>query len=218
MNTPESSSKIMEERMKAKDKKNPEVNSKKKYEKPEIKKHRSVSIISGSCSYYSPSVSFGTYYYWAEDGSRKAIRNIFVTFDFLFFCVRNSCSVRNIMAKYSTLNELVMAAPDPVSRTLTGSINETAIEMVAKFFSWLFPSIKSRKCLYRSLLILYWSKKFGLSPLLNVGLEFSEKVQGHAWLTVNNQPFCDSSRLYSRYPNNLATQGPVRFWCGTWSL
>lgn len=49
--------------MKANDKKKPEVNNKKKYEKPEVKKHRSVSIISGSCSYYSTSYNFGTYYY-----------------------------------------------------------------------------------------------------------------------------------------------------------
>ncbi len=53
----------MEEGMKKKDMKNVEAKSKKKYEKPEVKKHRSVSIISGSCSYYSPTQSFGTYYY-----------------------------------------------------------------------------------------------------------------------------------------------------------
>jgi hypothetical protein len=53
----------VEEGMKEKDKKNSEAKDKKKYQKPEIKKHRSVSIISGSCSYYSPSYSFGTYYY-----------------------------------------------------------------------------------------------------------------------------------------------------------
>jgi len=58
-----SSFKITEEGMKANDKKKPEVNNKKKYEKPEVKKHRSVSIISGSCSYYSTSYNFGTYYY-----------------------------------------------------------------------------------------------------------------------------------------------------------
>lgn len=49
--------------MKAEEKKVQEQETKKKYEKPEIKKHRSVSIISGSCSYYSVSFSFGTYYF-----------------------------------------------------------------------------------------------------------------------------------------------------------
>jgi len=119
------------------------------------------------------------------------------------------------MVKYYTPNELVNAVTGPASKSSVSRIDETAIEMVANFFSLLFPSIRKRKCLYRSLLILYWSDRFGLSPLLNVGLKFSGQVQGHAWLTVANQPFCDSSRLCTHYPSELATQGRVRFWCGT---
>jgi hypothetical protein len=49
--------------MKTIEKKKLEQESKKKYEKPEIKKHHSVSVISGSCSYYSASYSFGVYYH-----------------------------------------------------------------------------------------------------------------------------------------------------------
>lgn len=119
------------------------------------------------------------------------------------------------MGKYYTPNELVNAAPSAASKSCAVPINETAIETVAKFVSWLFPSIRKRKCLYRSLLILCWSERFGLSPLLNVGLKFSGPVQGHAWLTIGNRPFCDSSRLCAHYPSELATHGRVRFWCGT---
>jgi len=63
VNPQKSSLLIMEEGMKAIDKKKTEVNNKKKYEKPEIKKHRSISIISGSCSYYGALYNSSTYYY-----------------------------------------------------------------------------------------------------------------------------------------------------------
>jgi hypothetical protein len=56
------SMKIKGGRMKPIEKKKQKMETKKKYEKPEIKKHHSVSVISASCSYYHSSYSFGIYY------------------------------------------------------------------------------------------------------------------------------------------------------------
>jgi hypothetical protein len=123
--------------------------------------------------------------------------------------------VKNIITYNSTLNEMVNAYPLSSSNLHKRKINEKAIEIVATIFSWLFPSVRKRKCLFRSLLILFWSERFGLSPLLNVGLKFQGQVQGHAWLTVGNSPFCDSSQLCVYYPHEMATQGKIRFWSGT---
>jgi hypothetical protein len=69
--------------------------------------------------------------------------------------------------------------------------------------------------LFRSLLILFWSEGLGLTPLLNVGLKFQGQVQGHAWLTIANLSFCDSSKLCFDFPHELATKGKIRFWYGT---
>ncbi len=117
------------------------------------------------------------------------------------------------MDKFSTFEEMILAASGQKNKSGYRAINERAIERVAQLFSWLFPSLAKRKCLFKSLLIMKWSEGYGMYPLLNIGMKFSGRVQGHAWLTVDNLPFCDSSRLCEQYPHPLAGQGRIRYWC-----
>jgi hypothetical protein len=108
---------------------------------------------------------------------------------------------------------MLAALSGPPGGPGNGAVRQKAIEALARVFSWFFPSLRERKCLFRSLLILKWSAARGLTPLLNIGLKFSGRVQGHAWLTVDDQPFCDSTRLPGLYPRLLAARGGIRYWC-----
>jgi hypothetical protein len=121
--------------------------------------------------------------------------------------------VKNIIMLHSTFAEMLAALSGAPGAPRSRAVRQKAIEAVARAFSWFFPCLRERKCLFRSLLILKWSTGRGLSPLLNIGLKFSGRVQGHAWLTVNDQPFCDSSRLPGLYPRQLAAKGRLRYWC-----
>jgi len=77
----------------------------------------------------------------------------------------------------------------------------------------LFPSLWKRRCLFCSLIILDWSRRFGIHPTLNVGMRLNpERDRGHCWLSFAGQPFCEMEKQV--WPGEEAFySGPeVRYW------
>lgn len=93
---------------------------------------------------------------------------------------------------------------------------EWALAWSAAVFSWRFPSIYRRRCLFRSLLLLDWARGRSVQPTVNIGI-FAEdrQTQGHCWLSFGLQVFCEPGGWPARYREPFGGDGGVANWFAT---
>jgi len=125
-----------------------------------------------------------------------------VFLSFLWHCLHRALLVRRLMLQIVSFDEMLFRlSPLAASQSTTPEqIPEGTIVILAELFSCLFPRLWRRRCLFRSLLILDWSRQHGIDPTLNVGVELGEsRDQGHCWLSLDGRPFCESGGWPARY-------------------
>ena len=59
-----------------------------------------------------------------------------------------------------------------------------------------------------------WARRRGFDPRLNIGVgQTAAGVEGHAWLSIGREPFCERAAGYLRYPVCL-DEGGIVYWFG----
>lgn len=58
-----------------------------------------------------------------------------------------------------------------------------------------------------------WSYSCGLTPKLNIGLRPGKiDMEGHAWLSLDNHPFCERTTLFENYALKLSETEKLIYW------
>lgn len=78
-----------------------------------------------------------------------------------------------------------------------------------------------RKCFFRAFILACLLRRRGVPVALNVGLcslhqsHKGKRIDGHCWLTLNDNPYLENATMLDHYPHFLATGlNGVRYWLG----
>jgi len=74
--------------------------------------------------------------------------------------------------------------------------------------------IKKNYCFRKSLVLLYWLRKFHIMAVLNIGLKFKDerKTYGHCWLTLDHKVIFEKSDRYQQYNTLLGKKDCINYW------
>jgi hypothetical protein len=151
----------------------------------------------------------------------KKKKSVFLpVFSFFLYGLKKSFWIKRIICRNAScvnmlgeLNKNKTAICE--ASLLLSTVSQKKVAFISLFFTNFFPSLYNRRCLFQSLLILLWVKKYNLHPKLNIGISHgSKEADGHSWLSINGHEFCERTALPAAYPIRMAEKGQIMYWYG----
>ena len=76
--------------------------------------------------------------------------------------------------------------------------------------------INKNFCLRKAIIISYYLQKFGMNPIINVGLIIDGgNTAGHCWLSLDGKVIYDTEDNCKTYNELLHTGGEISYWVST---
>ena len=89
-----------------------------------------------------------------------------------------------------------------------GALDSYTFRQIATHVYWISPLLPRRNmgpCLFRSILLFQFLRRYGHLPRIHIGLrKDGDRLQGHAWVTVNGTPLLEQSDPSTRYVENFS--------------
>lgn len=147
----------------------------------------------------------------AED--RTAGVRVFLSF--FRHCWRRGTYVERTIRQSASFEEMLLCMSPLAADTchLAEKMPDGWIARTGEYCAYFFPRMWRRRCLFRSLLVLDWARRSGISPTLNVGMQLGpDRDQGHCWLSIGDRPFCESAGWPRQYGILFHRGNDVQYW------
>jgi hypothetical protein len=134
---------------------------------------------------------------------------------FIVHCLRRAAYIERTIGRESSFEKMVWCLSPLAAqiRQEPGKTPEGWIARAAESCAYFFPRIWRRRCLFRSLLMLDWAHRLGVSPTLNVGMRLGpNRDQGHCWLSIGHTPFCEPAGWPEHYAVLFHRSGILQYW------
>lgn len=135
---------------------------------------------------------------------------------FLSHCCRRAWYIRRVIREETSFEAMLERLYPAVDGRVPLSCNlipQRWFGYCADRCACIFPSMWKRRCLFRCLMILDWAHRFGIHPTLNVGMRLkTERDSGHCWLSIADQPFCETEIQPWSCGTSFYSGPVVRYW------
>ena len=138
-----------------------------------------------------------------------------VVLSFIRHCWRRGIYVERTIRQSANFEEMLLRLSPLAAKTchLAEKTPDGGIARIAECCAFIFPRMWRRRCLFRSLLVVDWAHRSGISPTLNVGMQLGpDWEQGHCWLSIGDRPFCESGGWPGRYGVLFHRGNDVQYW------
>lgn len=107
------------------------------------------------------------------------------------------------MLNHSTLEE-IMEAGNSQNRQRQVVDKAKALRLLRQKYrlvTWYYRRIfrANNPCFVRSLILYEMAKQTGLDVRLVVGFQKNETIEGHGWIEIEGEPFCEAADFLSNY-------------------
>lgn len=105
-----------------------------------------------------------------------------------------------------TLQELMEESVLSDQPAVTSRHQTEDLVKLYRLISWYYHRVlkENNPCFVRSLILYYHAKSCGLEVQLVIGFYKKDKIEGHAWIILNGEIFCDQESFVQEFTEILS--------------